>query len=60
MQPESAVGTELPVKAIVYRKAQSKFQMDFADWFAGLNVKQLISFTQSESDGNVTATIIYR
>lgn len=29
-------------------------------WFAGLGLKELISHTQSESDGNVTITIIYR
>jgi hypothetical protein len=50
----------MPMKAVVYRKAQSKFQLDFGAWFADLKVQELISITQSESDGNVTATIIYR
>jgi hypothetical protein len=49
-----------PMKAVVYRKAQSKYQMDFTEFFVNLNVQELISITQSESDGNVTATIIYR
>lgn len=54
--PENPV----PMKAKVYRQAQSKFTLDFAEWFAKLNVQELISFQQSESDGNVTATVIYR
>lgn len=51
---------QTPMKAVVYRKGQSRYQLDFADFFSNLNVKELISITQSESDGNVTTTIIYR
>lgn len=51
---------QAPMKAKVYRRAQSKYELDFSTFFAGLEVQELISITQSESDGNVTATIIYR
>lgn len=49
-----------PMKAKVYRNSQTKYQMSFSEWFAELNPKEIISLTQSESDGNVSITIIYR
>lgn len=48
------------MKAVVFRKAQSRYQLDFSEWFEQLKIQELISLTQSESDGNVTTTVIYR
>lgn len=50
----------VPMKSAVFRKAQSRYQSDFSAFFESLKIMQLIAMTQSESDGNVTTTIIYR
>lgn len=50
----------VPLKSVVYRKAQGRYQSDFPAFFESLKVMQLVYMTQSESDGNVTTTIIYR
>lgn len=48
------------IKAEVYRKAQSRYMTDFGPWLTTLKVKEIVSVTQSESDGNVTITLFYR
>lgn len=53
-------GAALPLKVKIYRAAQAKFMMNFETWFATQNVKELVAYQQSESDGNITGTIIYR
>lgn len=48
------------IQAAIYRKAQARFNQDFPGWLKDLNVQEIVSVTQSESDGNITITLFYR
>jgi len=49
-----------PVKIKTYRGSAAKFLMSFEAIVTSLNATEILSYQQSESDGNITGTIIYR
>lgn len=57
---QQVAGKKEPIKAVIYRKAQARYLNDFGSWLLAQEVKEIVSVTQSESDGNITITLFYR
>jgi hypothetical protein len=56
----NGIGIETPIKCLVYREPQGKFQREFAKYLENIILNEVVYACQSESDGNVTFTLFYR
>ena len=44
----------------VWRGSHNQYRIQFREWFARLMIEDLVSMTQSESDGNISITLVYK
>ena len=58
--PQDASATMGESKVFFFRRGAGEFALAFANAVSKLQVKEILSVTQSESDGNISLTMIYR
>lgn len=53
-------GRTIPLKVLTFRRGSGTFFSEFQRFMETLQVKEVIQMSQSESDGNITLTMVYR
>lgn len=60
-EPAPKIEDPRPIlRAFTWRGSQSEYKGKFRDIFMTQMIREVVAMTQSESDGNVCITIIYR
>ena len=56
----AGTGRTAPLKVLTFRRGSGTFFSEFQRFMEQLQVKEVLHLAQSESDGNVCVTMVYR